>query len=164
MIRHGEDTTTYFYDHDPLPIVEVSGASVVQRFNLGNVTPLSAEVTGGPPARLMDDPTTETMIYYLGARDSGRPPIHHNADYDEIGVYAKGPSEFGALTTPGTAVWVPKGVIHQGPEENVPDGYVAWLFETRANLELTEAGRRIAVLAETNQFAAHPTAAQPTTA
>jgi homogentisate 1,2-dioxygenase len=42
----------------------------------------------------------------------------------------------------------------------VPEGYVAWLIETRANLELTEAGRRIATLAETSEFDVHPTAAE----
>lgn len=164
VIRHGERTTSYFYDYDPLPIIQVSGAPVVQRFNLANVNPLSVKGTSSPPARLLDDATTETMVYYLGARESGRPPVHHNADYDEIGVFAKGPGVFGALAVPGAAVWVPKGVIHQGPEENVPEGYVAWLIETRANLQLTEAGRRIALLAETNQFEVHPSVAQAVTA
>lgn len=164
VIRHGESTTSYFYDYDPLPIIQASGAPVVQRFNLANVNPLSVKGTASPPAQLLDDPSTDTMIYYLGARESGRPPVHHNADYDEIGIYAKGPGVFGALAVPGTAVWVPKGVIHQGPEENVPEGFVAWLIETRAHLELTEAGRRIAVLAETNQFEVHPTVGQAVTA
>jgi homogentisate 1,2-dioxygenase len=159
VIRHGEHATSYFYDYDPLPIIEVSGAPVVQRFNLANVTPLSAKVTGGPPARLMDDPSAETMIFYLGAREGFAPPVHHNADYDEIGVYVKGPGVFGALAVPGTIIWVPKGVIHQGPSEDVPEGYVAWLFETRTNLELTEAGQRIAKLAETTQFGVHPSVA-----
>jgi homogentisate 1,2-dioxygenase len=160
VIRHGEHTTSYFYDYDPLPIIQVSGAPVVQRFSLADVNALSVKGVASPPAQLMDDPTTETLIFYLGARESGRPPVHHNADYDEIGVYAKGPGQLGAVTVPGTAVWVPKGVIHQGPEENVPEGYVAWLIETRANLELTEAGRRIATLAETSEFDVHPTAAE----
>lgn len=160
VIRHGERTTSYFYDYDPLPIIQAAGAPVVQRFNLANVNPLSVKGVASPPARLIDDPTAETMVFYLGAREGGRPPVHHNADYDEIGVYAKGPGVFGALAVPGTAVWVPKGVIHQGPEEDVPEGYVAWLIETRANLELTEAGQRIAVLAETNQFEAHPSVAE----
>ncbi|WP_079174692.1 hypothetical protein [Streptomyces mirabilis] len=160
VIRHGEHTTSYFYDYDPLPIIQASGAPVVQRFNLANVHPMIVEGVSSPPARLMDGPAIDTMIFYLGARDSGRPPVHHNADYDEIGVYAKGPGVLGAIAVPGTAVWVPKGVIHQGPEENVPEGYIAWLIETRSHLELTDAGRRIAQLAETNQFAVHPTAAQ----
>ncbi len=159
VIRHGDRTTSYFYDYDPLPIIQASGAPVVQRFNLAAVHPLTVQGAVSPPARLIDDPTTETMIFYLGARENGRPPVHHNADYDEIGVYVAGPGVFGAMTVPGTTVWVPKGVIHQGPEENVPEGYVAWLIETRANLELTEAGRRIAQLAETNRFEVHPSVA-----
>ncbi len=164
VIRHGDRTTSYFYDCDPLPIIQASGAPVVQRFNLAAVHPLTVQGAVSPPARLVDDPTTETMIFYLGARENGRPPVHHNADYDEIGVYVAGPGAFGAMTVPGTTVWVPKGVIHQGPEENVPEGYVAWLIETRANLELTEAGRRIAQLAETNRFEVHPSVAGAVTA
>ncbi|MGW2523491.1 hypothetical protein ACWC09_42225 [Streptomyces sp. NPDC001617] len=160
VLRHGEHTTSYFYDYDPLPIMQASGAPVVQRFNLSDVHPLTVKGVGSPPAQLMTDPTTETMIYYLGSRESSRPPVHHNADYDEIGIYVKGPGALGAVAMPGTAVWVPKGVIHQGPEENVPEGYVAWLIETRANLELTEAGRRISKLAETTEFDVHPTAVE----
>ena len=156
LIRHGRACTSYFYDYDPLAIVTTVGAPVVQRFNLANVSPLGVKGGGAPPARLLSDPATETMIYYLGSRESGQPPVHHNADYDEIGIYCCGPASFGAMTTPGTLVWVPKGIIHRGPEENVPEGYVAWLFETRANLELTEAGRGIAELTETTMFGVHP--------
>lgn len=160
VVRHGHDTTSYFYDYDPLPIMQVDGSPVVQRFNLANVHAISAEegAVAPPPARLFDGNTDETLAFYLGSRVSGRPPVHHNADYDELGLYVKGPGVFGAMTVPGTIVWVPKGVIHQGPEENVPEGYVAWLIETRAKLELTEAGRMIAKLAETTAFDVHPSA------
>jgi homogentisate 1,2-dioxygenase len=156
MIRHGASTTSYFYDYDPLPVLAAPGAPVVQRFNLANVHPLSVKGIAAPPARLIEDPTTETLFFYLGAREGGRPPVHHNADYDEIAVFAKGPGQLGEIKQPGTVVWVPKGVIHQGPEEYVPEGYVAWLFETRAHLELTPAGQNIATLAETSMFGVHP--------
>jgi homogentisate 1,2-dioxygenase len=159
VVRHGEHMTSYFFDYDPLAIIESVGAPVVQRFNLANVNPLVVKGVAAPPAQLISDPTTETMFYYMGAREGGRPPVHHNADYDEIAIYGQGPGAFGALSVPGLTVWVPKGVIHQGPEEYVPEGFVGWLFETRANLVLTEAGRQIAHLMETTAFDVHPSEA-----
>lgn len=157
VIRHGDETTSYFYDYDPLPVLHTAGTPVVQRFNLRNVKPIVVE--GGdasPPARLIAGADKETLAFYLGARTTQRPPIHHNADYDEVGIYSIGPGAFGHMRIPGTIVWVPKGVIHQGPDENVPEGYVAWLVETRANLELTPQGAKIAELAETSLFGVHP--------
>lgn len=159
VIRHGDETTSYFYDYDPLPVLQTAGAPVVQRFNLRNVKPITVE--GGdasPPARLISGADRETLAFYLGARQTARPPIHHNADYDEVGIYSIGPGAFGHMRIPGTIVWVPKGVIHQGPDENVPEGYVAWLVETRANLELTPEGAKIADLVETSLFGVHPSA------
>ena len=156
IVRHGDEVTSYFYDYDPLQVLDTAGAPVVHRFNLRNVSPIAVEDRVAPPARLVSGPTTETLVFYLGARQNGRPPVHHNADYDEIGVYCAGPGAFGHMEVPGTIVWVPKGVIHQGPEENVPEGYIAWLFETRAHLELTPAGAAISDLIETSLFGLHP--------
>jgi homogentisate 1,2-dioxygenase len=159
VVRHGDESTSFFFDYDPLPVLGTDGAPVVQRFTLQNVTPpASVGPVGTPPSRLVAGAQSETLVFYLGARESARPPVHHNADYDEIGIYAAGPGVFGQMTKPGTVVWVPKGLIHQGPEENVPDGYVGWLFETRANLELTPAGARIAATMETSLFGVHPSA------
>ena len=157
IVRHGDEMTSYFYDYDPLVVLQTAGAPAVLRFNLRNVSPILVEgPDAAPPARLISTQSTETLVFYLGARKNERPPVHHNADYDEIGVYCAGPAAFGHMEVPGTVVWVPKGVIHQGPEENVPEGYVAWLFETRANLELTPAGEAIADLMETSLFGLHP--------
>ena len=159
IVRHGDETTSYFFDYDPLAVLDTAGAPTVQRFNLKNVSPILVEgKLAAPPARLISGQASETLFFYLGARRNERPPVHHNADYDEIGVYCCGPGEFGHMVVPGTMVWVPKGVIHQGPEENVPEGYVAWLFETRAHLELTPAGAAIADLIETSLFGMHPSA------
>ena len=157
IVRHGDETTSYFFDYDPLAVLDTAGAPTVQRFNLKNVSPTLVEgKLAAPPARLISGQATETLVFYLGARRNERPPVHHNADYDEVGVYCCGPGDFGHMVEPGTMVWVPKGVIHQGPEENVPEGYIAWLFETRAHLELTPAGAAIADLIETSLFGMHP--------
>jgi len=156
VIRHGSDTTSYFFDYDPLHMIATSGAPVVERFNLADVHPLAVAGLSAPPARLATDSSTRSMLYYLGARDGGQPPVHHNADYEEIFLYCAGPGVFGEMKEPGTLVAVPKGVIHQGPEENVPEGSIGWLLETRADMTLTPAGRKIASIAETSRFGVHP--------
>ncbi|TMS51169.1 homogentisate 1,2-dioxygenase [Mycobacterium sp. DBP42] len=157
VVRHGAETTSYYFDYDPLAVLKTEGAPVVQRFSLEGITPPPSEgPMAAPPARLVYGASQETLVFYLGARETVRPPVHHNADYDEVGIYACGPGVFGHMTHPGTVVWVPKGLIHQGPAENVPEGYVAWLFETRANLERTPAGAEFAALMETSLFGIHP--------
>ncbi|GEL20631.1 AraC family ligand binding domain-containing protein [Pseudonocardia asaccharolytica] len=161
IIRHGREFTSYFYDYDPLPSLAVLGAPIVRRFNIENVHGLGVEKGGLMPPRLINDTTTRTMVYYLGNRRSDRPPIHHNADYDEVIFYVAGPGHYGAVDKPGTVTWTPKGIIHQGPEEDVPEGYEAWLLETRAPLSLTPAGREIGRLMETGQFDIHPSVGQP---
>jgi homogentisate 1,2-dioxygenase len=157
LVRHGEETTSYFYDRDPLPVAAVVGQPVVLRFNLEHVHGISAANGSLPPSRLINDQTTRTLLYYLGARPGGRAPVHHNADYDEIIVFAAGPGTYGAIDTPGTVTWTPKGVIHHGPDEDVPEGYVAWLLETRAKLRATPAGLRISRLMETSEWGIHRT-------
>ena len=157
VVRHGDAVTSYFYDYDPLAVLQVEGAPVVQRFNLGNVTPPpSTGPFASPPSRLVCGDQTESLVFYLGAREASRPPVHHNADYDEVVVFSRGPGAWGHLTTPGTMVWVPKGLIHRGPEENVPEGYIAWLLESRVHFEATPAGKAMGELMETDSFDVHP--------
>ncbi|MFE5854637.1 hypothetical protein ACFQ61_15675 [Streptomyces sp. NPDC056500] len=38
LVRHGDETTSYFYTHDPVPVVAVAGPPMVQRFNLNHVS------------------------------------------------------------------------------------------------------------------------------
>jgi homogentisate 1,2-dioxygenase len=92
------------------------------------------------------------MLYTLSARSGRRPPIHHNADYDEIVVYAAGPGAWGAISEPGTLTWVPKAVTHHGPNEDVPEGYQAWLLETRSTMRFTPLALRRAALMETGLY------------
>ena len=155
VLRHGAGTTSYFYDSDPLFGVAVAGDSLVRKFNIDDVHGLG--VSGGGlvlPPLLINDETTHNLIYHLGSRMVGRPPIHHNADYDEVIVFAHGPGKYGATGEPGTVMWTPKGVIHQGPEENVPEGYQAWLLETRSNLSLSAVAAAHASVMETANYGA----------
>jgi homogentisate 1,2-dioxygenase len=152
IIRHGQEFTRYFYDGDPIPCIATSGAPIVRRFNMENVHGLGVDKGGITPPRLINDATGRTLFFNLSNRRSDRPPVHHNADYDEVIFYVAGPGHYGAINKPGTITWTPKGVIHQGPEEDVPEGYVAFLLETRANLSLTPAGRSIGAVMDTARF------------
>jgi homogentisate 1,2-dioxygenase len=157
VLRHGIDSTSYYFDYDPLPTLHVGGAPIVRRFNIANVHGISVESGNLKPPKIIDDSSGRTMVYYVGSRRVDQPPIHHNADYDEIAFYVSGPGHWGAMSEPGTAVWVPKGVIHQGPAEDVAEGFRAFLIEVRAPLAFTPVGREIGDLTETNQFDLHDT-------
>lgn len=157
IIRHGAEFTSYFYDYDPLPCIATAGAPIVRRFNIADVHGLGVQQGGVMPPRIFNDASTRTLIYDLSNRRSDRPPVHHNADYDEVIFYVAGPGHYGAIDKPGTITWTPKGIIHQGPEEDVPEGYKAWLLEARSQLRLTPAGRELGQLMETGQFDLQPT-------
>lgn len=152
VFRHKGATTSHFYDFDPLDIATIAGPSPVKRFNISDVRSLNVSEGGMPPPRLINDSTDRTLLFHLGSRRSDRPPIHVNADYDELIVYAAGPAPYGGMTDPGMMAWVPKGIPHHGAEEDTPEPYQAWLVETRAALDLTEAGRAIAQLMETGEY------------
>jgi len=55
--------------------------------------------------------------------------------------------------------WVPKGVAHHGPTEDVPEGYYAWMLESRSTLRLAEAALKVAQLMETDLYGPHPSSA-----
>ncbi len=97
------------------------------------------------------------LLYTLSARPGGRPPIHDNADYDELIFYFRGPGAWGRVDAPGTLTWVPKGVSHHGPPENVPEGYTAWPWRSRT-IRLTPAGLAASEPMETGLYGRHPTA------
>lgn len=157
LLRHGDDTTSYFFDADPLPTMQVFGPPIVRRFNIRNVHGIGVTSGGLMPSRLLNDQTTNTLLFYLGTRQTTRPPIHHNADYDEIIFFARGPGAWGAVSDPGTVTWTPKGVIHHGPDENVSEGFQAFLVETRAAMRMTDVGAQISRLMEMENYGVHPT-------
>lgn len=162
VVRHGRGCTKYFYDYDPLPSLATAGAPIVRRFNIEDIHGLGIEGGDVMPSRIINDATTRTLVFNLGSRRSNRPPVHHNADYDEVIFYVAGPGHYGAVDKPGTVTWTPKGIIHQGPEEDVPEGYKAWLLETRSALSLTPVGLELGRLMETGQFDLHPSQAPAT--
>ena len=156
VVRHPGGTTSYFHGFDPLGGQVARGTPQVRRFNIGSAKGLGIASGGIPPGRLIDDATGRSLFYHLGSRRSDRPPIHCNADYDEIIVYAGGPGAYGGMTVPGTVAWTPKGIAHHGAEEDVAEPYQAWLLETRGSLSMTDAGRSVARLMETGEYGIHP--------
>lgn len=158
LLIEAEDGVTRFeMTADPLPaITQVLGAPPVWALNLKDIVQINYGASGGPPAQFLSTADTAVMLYSLSARPGKRPPIHHNADYDEVILYAGGPGAWGAVCEPGTLTLVPKAVTHHGPIEDVPEGYSAWLLETRATLRLTPAAMQHAGLMETGLYGHQP--------
>jgi homogentisate 1,2-dioxygenase len=162
LIKTLDGVTRYLKPHDPLAAVaQVAGTSPVWAVNLAKISPMTYVPQGGPPGHFALSRNKEVLLYTLSARPGGRPPIHDNADYDEIIFYVRGPGAWGKVDQPGTMTWVPKGVSHHGPPENVPEGYLAWMLETADTLRLMPAGLAAAELMETGFYGRHPSAKRP---
>lgn len=157
-LKSFDGITRFVAARNPLACnVIVDGVPPVWKLNLKSIAPLAYPNSGGPPAQFAQTPSTDLMLYTLSARPPlGRPPQHHNADYDELIFYFEGPGAYGAVKEPGTLVWTPKGVTHWGPPEYVAEGYWAWLAEVRGTIRFTEAGLAAAQPMETGEFGVHP--------
>jgi homogentisate 1,2-dioxygenase len=151
------ENTVFTLPHDPLALGMCLSDSVpVWKLNLASIQVHAYLPEGGPPSQFLASTTGDVLMFNLSARPGGRPPVHINADFDEVICYVRGPGAWGGCTEPGTLTCVPKGVIHHGPSEDVPEGYQAWLLETRATLRWTPKALAIAELMETGQYLPHP--------
>ena len=151
------ENTVFTMPHDPLALgVRLSESVPVWKLNLANIQVHAYLPDGGPPSQFLSSSTGDVLMFNLSARLGGRPPVHINADFDEVICYVRGPGVWGGCSEPGTLTCVPKGVIHHGPSENVPEGYQAWLLETRATLRWTPKAIAASELMETGQYGAHP--------
>lgn len=152
-IKSYDGVTRFVSKQDPLAgIHQAEGPCPVWALNLRDINPMTYGGPGGPPGQFLASPDTSVMSYSLSARAGGRPPVHVNADYDELILYAEGPGAWGSISDPGVFTWVPKSVTHHGPEENVAEGYQAWLIEVRPTMRLTEAAQSVASPIETGQY------------
>ncbi|MFR9803739.1 hypothetical protein ACL02T_15740 [Pseudonocardia sp. RS010] len=155
LIRATDGITRFTMEQDPLAMTSmVAGQAPVWKINLADIQAVAYLPHGGPPTHFAETPTKDLLLYPASSRPGGRPPQHHNADYDELLFYFRGPAPYGGLTEPGSTVWIPKAVAHRGPEENVEGGFMAWLVESGGTLRLTPEGLGAAVLMETSLF--HP--------
>jgi homogentisate 1,2-dioxygenase len=160
LLKCFEGVTRYVVPHDPLAAIAlIGGQSPVWKVNLRRVAPVTYEPSGGAPAHFAATKGKEALLYTVSARRTGRAPIHVNADYDELILFHAGPGAYGRLNEPGLLGWVPKGITHHGAPEDVPEGYWAWMLETRATLRLTSAGAAAARLMETSLYGPHPSLA-----
>jgi homogentisate 1,2-dioxygenase len=153
-LKSFDGVTRFVVPHNPLACkVVIDGVPPVWKLNLKAIAPLAYPSSGGPPAQFAQTSNTDLMVYTLSARPpAGRPPQHHNADYDEMIFYFEGPGAYGAMDQPGIMTLTPKGVSHWGPTEYVPEGYWAWLLESRGTMRLTDAGLGAARPMETGNF------------
>jgi homogentisate 1,2-dioxygenase len=153
VIKSFDGVTRFDMVNDPLQALrQVGGTTPVWALNLKDIVPISYGDRGGPPAQFLSAADTSVMSYTLAARPGGRPPVHHNADYDELILYAEGPGVWGNVSEPGTLSWVPKAVTHHGPAEDVPEGFQAWLIEVRPTMRITPAAQPHAALIETSDY------------
>ncbi|RKE38598.1 homogentisate 1,2-dioxygenase [Paraburkholderia sp. BL23I1N1] len=152
-----DEQTVYLMPHDPLAVSgRMAGNAPVWKLNLTKIQVLTYLPDGGPPSPFLSSTNGELLMFNLSARITNRPPVHINADFDEMVCYVRGPGAWGGCTEAGTLTWVPKGVVHHGPSENVPEGYLAWLIETRATLRWTPEAIATSELMETGQYGPHP--------
>lgn len=159
LLKCFDGITKFTKSEDPLALAGIApGPKPVWRVNLAKIRPMTYFPDGGPPGQFLASPGNDLLFYTLSARPTGRPPIHHNADYDELVQFHAGPGSWGAIDTPGMIALVPKGVTHHGPSENVPEGYLAWLLESRGTLRFTETALSVAEFVETGYYDRHPTA------
>ena len=158
LLKSEDGITRYIKPSDPIAaLAQVGGVPPVWALNLSDIQPVSYGGLGGPPAQFLSSRDSIAMLFSLSARAASlRPPIHHNADFDELILYARGPGAWGGVNEPGTLCHTPKGVTHHGPSENVAEGYQALLIETKATLRFTKEAGRCAHLVETDQYAIHP--------
>ena len=153
LIRSFDGVTEFEMVHDPIrAMVQVGGKEPVWALSLRDIVPVSYGTRGGPPAQFLSTKDTGVMSFTLSARPGPRPPVHVNADYDEIILFAEGPGAWGKINEAGTITWVPKGVTHHGPKEDVPEGYQAWLIEVRQTMRLTAEAQAQAHLIETSEY------------
>lgn len=157
LVKSYDGITRFTVPRDPLTIDAVIGGEIpVWKLNLAAIQPLTYVPHGGPPGSFAETAGRDLLFYPMSARPGRRPPMHHNADYDELNFYFSGPGAYGALAEPGQLAWVPKGVTHWGPEEDVAEGYQAWMLESAGTFRLTPEGRAAAKLMETGQFGYQP--------
>ncbi len=162
-LKSFDGITRYVVPNNPLCCTAIlDGKAPVWKLNLQAIAPIAYPNAGGPPAPFAQVESTDMMLFTLSSRPpAARPPQHHNADYDELIFYFTGPGKYGDISEPGTLAWTPKGVTHWGPLEDVPEGYWAWLLESRGTVRLTEAGLGISQPMETGEFGVHPQASKP---
>jgi homogentisate 1,2-dioxygenase len=156
LLRSYDGITRIDTDHHPLGAASFIGGEVpVWKVNLADIAQVHWVGSAGAPLHFMRSAAGDIVFYNLSARPNpGRPPIHHNADFDELIYYLNGPGAWGAVRTPGTLTHVPMGFAHKGPTEMVDEGYQALLVECRPTLRFEAEVLGMTRIMDTDLYAA----------
>ena len=150
----GEDTL-FTVPSNPLSIARHMGGEVpVWKINIDQIQKLVSLPVGGPPYPFLASKNEELLLFNTGDRPTSgyRPPIHVNADFDEVMLYVDGESAWGGCSEAGTLCWVPKGVVHHGVAPSTPKPHRSWLLETMATFRWTEEVVAVGQLMETGTY------------
>lgn len=150
----GEDTL-FMLPNNPLGMDRAFGGTVpVWKLSLDKIQKLASIPEGGPPYPFMSTANGEVLIFNAGDRPTAgyRPPIHINADFDELLLYVDGEAPWGACDKPGTLTWVPKGVVHHGVAPSTPKPHRSWMIETKATLRWTDTATAASEAMETGTY------------
>jgi homogentisate 1,2-dioxygenase len=145
--------TVFTLPKDPLAYRRhVAGKTPVWKLSMDKIQKLVALPAGGPPYPFLSNEADELLLFNLGDRPVDyRPPIHLNADYDEVLFYVDG-AQWGGCTEPGTFTWVPKGVLHHGVSAFTNGPHRSFLLETRPTLRWSEQGKKESEPMETASY------------
>lgn len=149
------DDTLFMLPGNPLAVERHLGGEVpVWKLNIAKVQKLASLPEGGPPYPFMSTEDGEVLIFNAGDRPTSgyRPPIHINADFDELMLYVDGESAWGQCDRAGTLTWVPKGVPHHGVAPSTPKPHTSWMIETKATLRWTDEATAASALMETGTY------------
>lgn len=153
VIKSIDGITSFQLVNNPLGFGAILlGEPPVWRLSLSSVQPATYVPDGGPPLSFINSVNRDLLIYPLSSRPGKRPPLHNNADYDELTYYYDGPGEYGGISAPGTFAVVPKGITHWGPDEDVKEGYMAWMLESAGTFRFTESGESSSVVMDPSSF------------
>ena len=150
----GEDTL-FTLPNNPLAMERHFGGVVpVWKLSLDKIQKVISLPEGGPPLPFLSNENGDLLLFNIGDRPTSgyRPPIHVNADFDELMLYVDGESAWGACDEAGTLTWVPKGVVHHGVAPSTPRPHRSWLLETKATFRWTKQAVEFSELMETGTF------------
>jgi homogentisate 1,2-dioxygenase len=123
VIRHGGQTSTIVYPHDPCDVVGWKGDLFPFKLNIRDWNPISAEGIHLPPTVHQFLANDEVMVCHFLPRPAEMRPgaervpcYHRNADFDEIALFHGG-TFLGIDLPAGLITHAPQGLHHGAPEK-----------------------------------------------
>lgn len=148
LLKRAGETSSIFYDFDPLDVVGWQGNVVPFRLKLADIRPLTAERLDVPPVTHATFQTDGVWFCtfcprpWQSADDAARvQPFHRNVDYDEVIIHLGGDENVpgpppGLLTvTPGGMNHGPSAALISAPLDRLP--FYMLNLDTRRPLKVT---------------------------